>query len=217
MKKLSIISVFLIFFVISINAMARERTLIRGRIESGGFGGPILKVTELNNEAGLLIGGRGGWIINHTLVLGGGGYGLVTNIEAPVEFWYRESRSRRYHPYETLYLNFGYGGGILEFIIASDQVIHLAANTLVGAGGISYGYRDWDYYYYDEYDFYDDFYNDAFFVVEPGVDLMLNVTRNFRIGFGLSYRYLYDVEIKGLNNEVLTGPSANLTFKFGSF
>ena len=31
--------------------------------------------TTLNGENAVLVGGRGGWIINHSFVLGGAGYG----------------------------------------------------------------------------------------------------------------------------------------------
>ncbi|NIN69246.1 MAG: hypothetical protein GTO63_32105, partial [Anaerolineae bacterium] len=53
-------------------------TLIEGDVRHGGFGGPVVKFTEVNNEFGVLVGGRGGWIINDSFVLGAGGYGLVT-------------------------------------------------------------------------------------------------------------------------------------------
>jgi hypothetical protein len=78
MKKI----VVLLVFVFTFSAFAQETTLINGEIESGGFGGPVLKVTSINGENAVMIGGRGGWIINHSLVLGGGGYGLVTEVKA---------------------------------------------------------------------------------------------------------------------------------------
>ena len=44
--------------------------------------------------------GRGGWIINHTFVIGGGGYGLANNI--------RSSDAQSFiFPHGETYLNFG--------------------------------------------------------------------------------------------------------------
>ena len=105
-------------------ATAQEQTLVGHGIESGGFGAPVVKFTQVNGEFGVLVGGRGGWIINHVFVLGGGGYGLVNDI------WVRgfvpEPR-----------LQFGYGGIELEGIIASNSLVHFTVVGLVGGGGVS--------------------------------------------------------------------------------
>ena len=74
-----------IIFVASIMVtpvLAQEETLISGQLEYGGYGGPVVKFTTINNDWEVMVGGRGGWIINHSFVLGGGGYGLVTDVEA---------------------------------------------------------------------------------------------------------------------------------------
>lgn len=199
MKKLTIVSVISIFCMVAIPAVAQEQTLISGDIESGGFGGPVLKVTEFRDDVGLLVGGRGGWIINHAFVIGGGGYGLTTNIDAPVF---------------DHYLNVGYGGGIIEYIVLSDKLIHLSVNALIGGGGVNYRQRDWDDWDWDG-NWYDD--TDDFFVAEPGVDLMLNVSKIFRVGVGVSYRYVNGVDIRGLSDSDMSGLSATFTLKFGKF
>jgi len=198
MKQLTTLVIFTILFMIVMPAMAKEQTLISGDIKSGGFGGPVLKATVFNDELGLLVGGRGGWIINHAFVIGGGGYGLTTNIDAPVTDYY---------------LNVGYGGPIVEYIILSDSLVHLSVNALIGAGGVGYRYRDWD----SDWDRRYSDNADEFFVAEPGVDLMLNVTPVFRLGMGISYRYIYGVDLKGLGDSDMSGVSATFTFKFGKF
>ena len=67
----------------STQVMAQTQTLISGDIKHGGYGGPVLKVTQINGDTGLMVGGRGGWIINDTFCLGAGGYGLATIHEVP--------------------------------------------------------------------------------------------------------------------------------------
>jgi hypothetical protein len=114
------------------------QSLISGDISHGGYGGPVLKFTEMNNSYSVLIGGRGGWIINDQFVIGGGGYGLSNDI--PVNLGTTKER----------YLNFGYAGLELGYILASNSILHIDFNALFGAGGV--GYRnsvfddddDWD-------------------------------------------------------------------------
>jgi hypothetical protein len=53
----------------------QTETLFDGEVSHGGFGGPVVKFSEIAGSAGVWVGGRGGWIINlselHTISLGG--------------------------------------------------------------------------------------------------------------------------------------------------
>ncbi len=182
------------------SASAQEaETLIRGGIDSGGFGGPVLKFTEIDDQFGLLVGFRGGWIVDHTFVLGAGLYGLANtgsfDRTGPGGF-----RNR---------LFMGYGGLEMEWVISSHRVVHVSFQGLVGAGGV--GFED------SVHGCCTDETADAFFIAEPGVNVMLNVHKVFRVGFGGSYRFVHDVDLAGLTDESLRGPAGTLTFKFGAF
>jgi len=211
MKKFIIMLSVLTAIMYAMPIMAQEQTLFSGKTEFGGFGGPVWKTTMLNDDWGLMMGGRGGWSINHVLSIGGGGYGLTTNIPAPVS---------------DRYLNFGYGGGIVEVILASDKVIHLTTNVLVGGGGVNFR-KDWEEMNGDWEDCYRCSYDkdydpdftptDSFFVIEPGVELEINVAKFFRVGLGVSYRYINGIETEGLKDKDLSGISANVILKFGKF
>jgi hypothetical protein len=205
-KKLFII-IFL--FVVGSVAYSQEETLLEGEIEHGGFGGPIVKFTPIKNEFGILVGGYGGWLINHTFVIGGGGYGLVNKIRATDE----AQSVYQFIGGRPVNIEMGYGGVILEYINNSSSLIHFAFNTLIGAGGVTYNER------YDNWQWNDTHTrpNDAFFVVEPELKVELNMTSFFRINLGGSYRFVSGVNIVGLKNSDLSGPSANITFKFGKF
>jgi hypothetical protein len=191
MKKL----IFLLVIVFTFSALAQEATLINGEIESGGFGGPVLKVTNINGENAVLVGGRGGWIINHSFVLGGGGYGLVTDVKAKVTDSIHQ------------YIEMGYGGVELEYITSSDDLLHLSMGLLVGAGGIGFKQVDND-------GFMASHKNNSFFVLEPSVNANLNVTHSFRIAAGVSYRYVSGLKSVVSTNADLIGPSANFDIKF---
>ncbi len=195
MKKILII--FLLLFICGAVAAQEETLLGPGAITHGGYGGPLLKFTEINGETGILVGGRGGWIINETFVLGGGGYGLVNKIEGNM-----------YVGGEKPNIEFGYGGVIFEYINNSRKLIHFSVSTLVGGGGHSL--RD-DNFFNDDDD------SDVFFVAEPEVTVMLNVTRFFRIGLNAGYRFISGADDYNMENSDLSGFAGGITFKFGSF
>jgi hypothetical protein len=194
MKKI----VFFLLLAFALPAFAQEETLITGEIESGGFGGPVLKITNINGENAVMVGGRGGWIINHTFVLGGGGYGLVTDVQAKTTDSIHQ------------YIQLGYGGLEMEFIPASNDLLHLSVGLLVGGGGVGYKPNDNDGYNSMQK-------NNAFFVLEPSVNINLNVTHYFRIAAGATYRYVSGLKSVVSTNTDLSGPSAILTLKFGRF
>jgi hypothetical protein len=177
-------------------AVAEQKTLIGdlGEVEHGGFGGPVVRLTSINGEFGVLTGGRGGWIVNHRFVLGGGGYGLASTIKA-AEVGAPTAGG-------TDKLEMGYGGPIVEYIIASDRLLHLSVEALVGGGGLTTTEGG---------------SSDEFFVAEAGINAMVNVTEFFRMGAGGSYRYIAGADFYDLNSSDLSGGSIVLTFKFGSF
>jgi hypothetical protein len=192
MKKTLLIMI--LFFTFTI--MAQEQTILSGQVTHGGYGGPEIKFTQINNEFAVLVGGKGAWIVNHTFSIGGGGYGLVNRLPMIVNN-------------EEMYVNFGYGGLILEYIMDSDKLLHYTFSALIGGGGI--GYRDRDDHNVGGSE------NKAFFIVEPGANAEANITSFFRINLGVSYRLLSNVSMERYNQENLGGLSANLTFKFGKF
>ena len=184
----------LLVAVLAAAGLAQEKTLIGDlkELDHGGFGGPVVRFTQIGGEFGVLSGGRGGWILDHKYGLGGGGYGLANNIGI-------EEAGRILHPEN---LEMGYGGLILEYVVASDALVHCSVELLLGGGGMTTEFGADD---------------DAFFVVEPGANLMLNITKFFRFGIGVSYRQIEGADFGGLDNGDLTGLAWGLTFKFGSF
>lgn len=180
-----------------------QETLIVGDIAFGGYGGPMVKLTSMNHQLGVLVGGGGGVIINHRFAVGGAGFGLVNNVT-------EESA-----PAARPYIDLGYGGVLLQYIHRSDDLIHMTASLLIGGGGAS---------------FREDITSaggegqpeghpsiDGFFVAEPGVDAEVNITPYFRVAAGGSYRFVSGVEMPGLGNSDISGPGARLQLKFGAF
>ena len=197
----NILSFLFTIILFSSQLLAQEKTLVgNGDIDHGGFGAPVIKYTQIYDEPSLLVGGRGGWIINHTFVIGGGGYGLVNEIQSDFQIGNVPT-----------YIHFGYGGLELEYIGLSDQLIHFSVYTLIGAGGVNLSdnfYEDWDDHHYG---------SDSFFVINPEVNIEINIVSFFRINAGAGYRFISGIDSDTLQNEDFSGFSAALTLKFGSF
>jgi len=191
-------------FVCVENTAAQEETLFKGDVESSGFGGPVVKFTSVHNQNALMVGGRGGWIINHSFIIGGGGYGVVTEVDAPAGVLPLEG---------PLDIEFGYGGLELEYVIDPKSLGHFSIYTLIGGGATNYvkdvGPVSRSNQQTGETGF--------FFVLEPAVNAELNVTKWFRLNAGVSYRFVTGVSQVGLKDQDFTGLTATLTFKFGSF
>jgi len=172
-------------------------TLGGGRTSHGGYGAPEVKLTSIASTAGLLVGGQGGWVLNHVFVLGGAGYGLATDVASPDVL--QTAGSPR------AFLSYAYGGPRLTFIPGARRPVHLVAAVLVGGGHVSSkaeGLRT---------------AGDSFFVVEPELGVEVNVARHLRVALGGSYRIAGATSIEGLGTGALSGPSALLAVKIGEF
>ena len=166
---------------------SNEETLISGEIESGGCGGPVIKLSGISNDFALFIGGRGGWIVNHSFLIGGAAYGLATDVFI--------SGNK---------LNMGYGGLWVEYIINSDALVHFTAGTLIGMGNAHYDPegKDQRSCFVLEPEANVEINIVRFFRVCAGV--------SYRMAMGFS-------GLAGLDDAALSGLSANLFLKFGNF
>ena len=191
----------LVFFLTPVLCLVPNTALAQTG-PNGAFGGTVVKASSINDDLALFVGGRGGWIMNvspaHAFVVGGGGYGLATDVEIQDVGSAGESAN----------LKMGYGGLELEYINRSNSQVHFSVYSLVGAGGV--GYREGVLNSEGESD-------DAFFIAEPGVNAMFNVNDVFRIGAGVSYRLISDINLVGVSNSDIGGIAGVVTFKFGSF
>ena len=172
---------------------------------TGGYLAPELKIGNVHEDASLFIGGKIGMILNDRFFIGLAGYGLTNNSNFDINVGTPQQ--------ELVRIGMGYGGLSMEYTIFSNKKVHFTIPVVVGVGGVSI-YEDVRDYYYDN--FYE-IENSAAFVVEPGINLELNILNFFRVDLGASYRLVSQTDLKYLQNEELSDLSFNATFKFGFF
>lgn len=191
---------FFFLFAFASAASGQQETLLGRGVEHGGFGAPVWKISGVNGDIVPFGGARGGWIINHTFIIGYGTYGMGGEVDA-------SSFARRTFARPNLELDFRYRGLEFEYVNDWDKLFHWGLYTLVGGGSANY---------LDPND--DDFdIDDNLFIIEPAVNGTLNVTRWFRATAQASYRFVGDVDLVGVSSGDLGGPALTVELRFGKF
>jgi hypothetical protein len=181
------------------------RTLMGNDHQSnGGYGSFGFGYTRIMDQDAVVFSASGAWIVGQYLAFGFAGKGFVN------------SSSPGLLPERVFNLTGGYGGLLLEPIIFPRYPVHLSFPTIAGVGGIAY---TTSYQPDNSWEYYDTRVEDvqSYLIVEPGVELELNIVRFFRLALGVSYRFTTDVDWIYTNQNVLDGWNAEITFKFGKF
>lgn len=209
MKKYTIILIAIVF---GINTFGQfdddndEFKTVLGEIninEIRGFGGPFMTFTTIDGEFAHMMGGGGGIILNEQFIFGGFGGGITNTISA-------EKTINNVSEYSNLDIDFGYGGLWFGYIFKGNAPIHPVIHTQIGWGGLSL-VEDLD----NDHNVY---HSDNLFIVNPIVELEMNITQFFRLAVGANYRLGFGVnKIDGFNNNSVSGPGGFLSFKFGWF
>ncbi len=222
MKKITLLLTVAVF-CLSVSAQEEEReiqTLFGNKgkkISHGGYGALMFGYTQIDKKNTYLFGIKGGWMINHHLTIGVAGYGFTDDI------YYDHNNSTWNNSFAG-----GYGGLLIEPIIAPWAPVHVAFPVIIGAGGIGYyepSNKDWNWNWDDEYYNNQLIDSDAYFLIEPGIEAEFNIVKFLRIGIGASYRWTSNVNMYYWKDNVKTyfdknlmhGFSGNLSLKFGKF
>lgn len=184
------------------------KSLLSKGNDLNGFGGADIRVSDFKDERGLLVGAYGGLIINRRYLFGLAGYGLVTNLE------FQGAVPGQAEP-KTLNLHGGYGGILIGAAIAPKELIHLSFPLILGAGSLEV--VDKNFFTNNLPDSEFTIENTIFFVVEPGIEIELNISNYFRLGFGATYRYVTGTELVNVSDEDITGAAGMISLRFGRF
>jgi hypothetical protein len=186
---------------VAAHAEEQPRTLFASPIKSGGYGAPFISYTRFAGSDAVLVGGRGGWIINHQLVIGGGGCGVTNRVRPPAGATPNDADYQ---------INFGYGGVWLEYLIAPMQVVHGSIGTLIGGGSLYY-------HRFRPQGMVGDMASDTVFVVDPVVGVEVNVTTFMRVSAQTGYRIVRGVDLASLSDRDAGGFTLGGLVKFGWF
>ena len=171
------------------------RTLLNQDVSLSDVFAPEVKVNSIQGKIGTLIGFYGGPMINNTLLIGAcGGVNLG-------------------HPT----VNYGYIGGILQYVLKPEDMVHFSSQLVV-AYGTTKDYEN------PKSGLLDNFWNisgTSFVLMEPGINLEVNITGRMKLVLGASYRYVSglnenseDISHTHVTNDDMSGVNLNIGLKF---
>ncbi len=167
--------------------------------ENGAFAAPVFKYTRFNDNSGLIIGVKAGWIINKRIVLGAGYYVISNEVN---------SGFTDTHYNKNLLLDFNYGGLEFEYLLFNKSKFNITIDMLIGSGGLGFHLKDINKGYS----------NRNLLVWEPGLNFETEVYEWLHADAGISYRMISSyIPVYDISNNDLQGINVLLTLKFGNY
>jgi hypothetical protein len=164
------------------------------------YGGPLINFTQVDKNWGLMIGGKGGILINKKFSSGGIGMGMVKN---PV---YNEDRISD-ETSTPLEVSLGAGGMFLEYFLNFNIPVSLSIPINIMAGGVSLKDKFKD----------KEIESSSIFILEPGINMELKVSKHFIPTINVSYRQVYGSSLTYLDNHDISGINIGLILRVGNF
>lgn len=178
-------------------------------VKKGGFGAMSLAFQPgMFGRQVYFTGFRGGWIMNHWMSFGLGGYSLTSTVKRDIGWSGPDPRSL------SLYMT--YGGFYFEPTLLPTFPVHVSFPVLIGGGGAIY--IDETFFWDPEIGFSfrrED--SDMFLVIEPGVNFEINFVKNLRFGIGMNYRFVQDLNLYETESDAFNGLNYTFTIKLGKF
>lgn len=191
----------------------RPRTLLGDSNQvTGAYFGMTGRYTGVLSSDVLHIGFSGAVIINHRIAFGIMGTWSTSPIknDAYREFLVDNGQAS---DLSGLELRYGYWGVLVEPVLWHRSAVHVALPVSIGLGSASYSFPPpgSDGYQRNRTD------GQAFFALEPGLEVELSIVDALRVGFGGSYLYTSDITLPETPADVLRTPMARMTIKIGEW
>jgi hypothetical protein len=172
-------------------------TLLKSDIRITNVVIPEIKMNTIQGTPGTLVGCSAGNLINDKFF-----YGISVGVNLT-------------HPR----VNYGYIGGIAQYILFSGRLVHLSGQLLIAYGSTK------DYEEPRE-GLFDNFWNisgEDFVIKEPGVNIEVNLKKNLTLIAGVSYRWVARLDSNNENvrythvtNQDMQGVNFNIGLRFSS-
>jgi hypothetical protein len=190
-----VMALMLLSGVVAAQDPGQTRTLLRPDIIVTEMWVPEVKINSIQGQTGTLIGFYGGALFNRTLLLGiSGGVNLS-------------------HPT----VNYGYFGGVAQVITYPANMMHFSGQVLIAYGSTK-DYED------PKEGLLDNFWNisgENFVIVEPGLNIEVNLSARVTFVAGVSYRIVTGIDqnnenlyVTHVTNEDMSGINFNIGLKF---
>lgn len=189
-----------IMVLLPVEAVAHDQAPRHGEERGGYFGAPVVKWTVLRDQGAGMFGGYGGWYVTPSLMIGGGAYGTMTEVDAPTA-----AVADAPGPLDVKLESFGVD---LEFANRPAAPTHMTLGARIGGAAIHY-VRNRTSEQHGETDFA--------LLLEPSVGVERRVSEWLHLHFAVSYRLVNGAEQPGLDNKDLMGPAAALSVRLGRF
>jgi len=178
----------------TLNSNSTEKVLSKKiKMTSFAFGGTGVLFTKVNNQLGVMTGGRGSATFNNRYTFGGGGWGMPKGIEINTIA-------------DTLeFFKFGYGGLEFGYIFHEGQKVRVGSNLLVAYG---VGFKETQPKASVKVN--------MFPVIEPSIYSHINLGKLLRLDVGVTYRFVTGSKFRFINNRQLSGPSIYIAFLVGT-
>jgi hypothetical protein len=196
-KRLFVLTVVLMSISFGVEAQLEDssRTLLKPGVKVSELWSPEVKINSIQGSVGTLIGLYGGALINRTVLIGlSGGLNLG-------------------HPT----VNYGYFGGIMQYIARPANLVHYSGQLLIGCGST----KDYENPKSGPLDNFWNISGANFFLMEPGINLEINISTRMTLVTGISYRYVSglnendeNVQITHITNKEMSGVNFSIGLKF---
>jgi len=186
----------LIFFLVAFVTYSSLSLAQETNNNTSGYGGPLIQATNINNDWGLIIGGKGGGVFNERFVFGGVGQGLVSSMDISTA-----------DTSPSLSFEYGAGGVYFEYLFKSESFVGVSIPLNIMAGGVSVNDSETD----------EEVESTGIFIIEPGVNFEFKASDYFNPTLSISYRQTMGSSLERLSNQDLSGISIGLIFKFGNY
>lgn len=218
MKTFTLFLFFLLWFEFGMSQDEEPKTLFQSNAQThtGWFGsleGRTHFFTGQNVEtrASGLIGGQFGMIINRRFLISVGGYGKIRRVDYRASYPQYNRSGELVEEKHPMGLGYGYGGICVGYIWNSNEPIHLVFPVYLGMGTSN------EYEIEIDGDHGTGINSPGFAIIEPGVQLELNLQQNLRLIVGINYRYMDLSRFEELNRNDLDGLGLHFGLKMGKF
>jgi len=189
-----------ILILMSLNGNAQEIELSDTnkrksiKMTSLAYGGTGILFTKVNDQFGVMTGGRGSAIFNNRYTFGGAGWGMPKGVEM------------KSHENGSLeFFKFGYGGLEFGYLILEGENVRFGSNLLVGCG---VGFQETIPKSKGQVN--------MFPVFEPSLYSQITLGKLLRLDVGVTYRFITGSKFSFIDNQQLSGPSVYIAFLVGA-